>query len=393
MDMPLKDPLAGIKIIDVDTHLSEPEDLWTSRAPAAWKDRVPRMGMLDGEKRWIIDGKYSLGAKGASAVVKRDGSKARDFRFAQWYVDDVHAGCSNTKARVEYMDQEGIWAQIVYPNVMGFGGQRGMQVDPELRLLSIKIYNDAMAEMQEESGQRLFGMALLPWWDMKASLAELQRCHAMGVRGVNTNSDPHKNGLPDLGDPYWDPLWEMCTDLDVPINFHIGASDDTMSWFGDSPWPSLVPGGKLALGSAMMYVSNAKVLGNLIYCGVLERFPKLKFVSVESGIGWIPFMLQALEYQLGETAPDVADKLSMRPIDYFRRNVYACFWFENQDLERLIKDVGVDNCMFETDFPHPTCLYPDSLGYVRKALAGADPELVRKVLSGNAAKLYKLPLV
>jgi predicted TIM-barrel fold metal-dependent hydrolase len=101
-------------------------------------------------------------------------------------------------------------------------------------------------------------------------------------------------------------------------------------------------------------------------------------------------MLQALDYQMGETAPDVAAKLSMKPSEYFRRNFYACFWFEHQDLERLVRDVGVDNVMFETDFPHPTCLYPNSLGWVREAFADTDPEITAKVVSGNAARLYKL---
>jgi len=392
MDMELKDPLAGLKIIDVDTHLSEPPDLWTSRAPAGWRDRLPQMAMVDGERRWVIDGDKILGLRGAASVIRKDGVKDHGQAFHTWNVDQVHPGCSNTKARVEYMDQEGIWAQVVYPNVMGFGGQKGMQVDPELRLMSVKIYNDALAEMQEESGQRLFGMALLPWWDIKESLAEIERCRAMGIRGVNTNSDPHKSGFPDLGERHWDPIWEMCQDLDLPVNFHIGASDDSMSWVGDSPWPSIPSGGKLAIGSAMMYVSNARVLGNLIYSLVPERFPKIKFVSVESGMGWIPFMMQALDYQLGETAEDVSRHMSMKPSEYFKRNFYACFWFENQDLDRLIRDVGVDNCMFETDFPHPTCLYPDSLGYARRALADVDPEIVRKVVCGTASKLYNIPV-
>jgi predicted TIM-barrel fold metal-dependent hydrolase len=392
MNKPMKDPLAGLKIVDVDTHLTEPPDLWTSRAPAALRDRMPQVGMLDGDRRWLVDGKHPMGGRGASSVVRKDGEKARGMEFTAWQAEDVALSCSNTQARLKYMDDEGIWAQIVYPNVLGFGGQKSMNIDPELRSLCVTIYNDYLAQMQEESNQRLLGMALLPWWDIKATVKEIERCAAMGLKGVNTNSDPHRNGLPDLGDAHWDPLWEICSDLNLPINFHIGASDDTMSWFGDSPWPSLPAGGKLALGSAMMYISNAKVLANIIYSGLLDRYPKLKFVSVESGIGWIPFMLQGLDYQLGETAPDVGEKLQMRPLDYFRRNFFACFWFEREDLPDLVKRVGVDNVMFETDFPHPTCLYPDSLGYVRGALEGADPALVGKIMGGNAARVYNLTL-
>ena len=108
-------------------------------------------------------------------------------------------------------------------------------------------------------------------------------------------SDPQNRGLPDLGERVWDPLWEVLSEEQLSVNFHIGASQSSMTWFGDSPWPSLDDERKLALGSAMMYLSNARVIANIIYSGVLERFPDLKIVSVESGVGWIPFFLEALD--------------------------------------------------------------------------------------------------
>jgi predicted TIM-barrel fold metal-dependent hydrolase len=387
-----EDLIAGLKVIDADTHLSEPPDLWLSRAPASLRDRVPQRKVIDGELRWVIDGDFFLGFRGAGSVIKRDGSKARDLRFSNWQVEDVHEGCFDVKARLAFMDQEGIWAQIIYPNILGFGGQAAAKVDPELRLAATQIYNDALAEMQETSGQRLFGMALLPWWDIKLATAEVERCAAMGLRGVNTNSDPHGHGLPDLAEPYWDPLWEVCSHYDLPINFHIGASDESMSWFGNSCWPSQPSQGKMIIGGAMICMANARVLGNIIISGLLDRYPKLKFVSVESGIGWIPFMLRSFEYQIAENAPPPGRELKLTPKEYFQRNMYGCFWFENEDLEPLIRRVGVDNVLFETDFPHPTCLYPDSLGRAREALAGADRELVGKVLSKNAARVYNIDI-
>jgi predicted TIM-barrel fold metal-dependent hydrolase len=384
-------PLAGLKVIDVDTHLSEPPDLWTARAPAALRDRMPQRRVIDGELRWVIDRDHFLGFKGAGSVIRADGVKARDMSFSAWQVEDVHAGCSQVKARVEFMDQEGIWAQIVYPNVLGFGGQAAAKVDPEIRLASTKIYNDYMAEMQAESGQRLFGMALLPWWDIDLAVAELERCAAMGIRGVNTNSDPQGHGLPDLGEAYWNPLWEACSHHDLPINFHIGASDESMSWFGNSCWPSQPTHGKMMIGGALICMGNARVLGNIILSGLLDRYPKLKFVSVESGIGWIPFMLETFAYQMQEVE-QAGQRLSLTPKEYFQRNMYGCFWFEENKVEALIRDIGVDNVMFETDFPHPTCLYPNSLGRVTRALDGAEPGLVRKVLSENAARVYNIAL-
>jgi predicted TIM-barrel fold metal-dependent hydrolase len=295
------------------------------------------------------------------------------------------------------MDELGIWAHIVYPNhgIVGFGGSGLARVpDPELRLLCTQIYNDAMAEMQAESGDRLFPMAMTPYWDIETAVTEVVRAHTLGLKGINTSSDPQNQGCPDLGDRHWDPLWEACSDLRLPVNFHIGASETSSSWFGNSPWPSLSSDQKLALGSAMMYLTNARVLANIIYSGIPERFPDLHFVSVESGIGWLPFLLDALDYQLGETAPGAMETLSMTPSEYFRRQFHGCFWFEvhRDDLAALIDSVGADNVMFETDFPHPTCLYPDSLSVAAAGLANVDAEVRRKVLSDNAAQLYSIPL-
>jgi predicted TIM-barrel fold metal-dependent hydrolase len=291
------------------------------------------------------------------------------------------------------MDELGIHAQIVYPNVVGFGGQRfAGVVDPELKVLCATLYNDAMAEIQEQSGQRMFPMALMPWWDVDAAVAEVGRAHSLGLRGVNTNADPQNDGLPDLADRHWDPLWEACAEYGMPLNFHIGASATSMSWLGTMPWPSLDDERKLALGSLMVMISNFRTIGNLLLSGVLERHPTLKVVSVESGLGWIPFLLEGLDYEISECAPHVAEHLSMPPSAYFRRQVYACYWFERDSMRGALDTVGPDNILFETDFPHPTCLYPDSMTRAAEPLADLDPEVRRKVLSTNAAKLYRIPL-
>ncbi len=383
----------ALRVIDVDTHLTEPHDLWTSRAPSAYRDRVPQVRDVDGQASWTVDN-VVLGPARASSVIRRDGSKALGSReLFELTIDTSHAGASQVRPRLEAMDELGIWAQIVYPNAVGFGGQRFAQVeDLALRNLSTTLYNDAMAEIQEESGNRLFPMALLPWWDIDAAVAEVHRAQRLGLKGFNTNADPQNQGLPDLGEEQWNPLWEAIAASGLPLNFHIGASAQQLSYFGDTPWPSQSDDVKLALGSAMIYLGNARVLGNFIYSGILERYPSMKIVSVESGIGWLPFALEAMDYQLEETAPSARKYLSMKPSEYFARQIYACFWFESYDLMHVIESLGVDHCMFETDFPHPTCLYPDSVSRITKALENADEEFRRKVLSENAVNLYNLPL-
>ncbi len=391
---------SAIKVIDADTHLTEPWDLWTSRAPASIRDRVPQVKDLNGVRCWVIDGDKSIGtgAHPNSAILK-EGGKVRDLdTFLKLRFEDVHTGSSSLKERLQVMDDVGVHAQIVYPNILGFGGQAAAKVDAELRLACVRIYNDAMAELQEASGERLFPMALLPWWDVKEAVAETERCIAMGIRGININSDPHTvkddsgNLIPDLGHEHWFPLWEVCEDKNLPINFHIGASETAIDWMGQQGWPSLSYDLRSGISGAMIFFNNGKVVSNLIYSGILDRFEKLKFVSVESGIGWVPFLMQALDYQNKEIAE--TRKFRKKPSEYFNSNFYACFWFEQgQDVADMIRKVGVDNVLFETDFPHPTSLYPiehleDRLGLPRPAQLSAERyvlNLVAVVLSGAKA--------
>jgi predicted TIM-barrel fold metal-dependent hydrolase len=377
-----------VHVIDSDTHYTEPHDLWTSRAPAKWRDRVPHVMDVDGTPSWIVDD-VVLSRAMPSSVVRADGSKERSADFRFWTIDESHPAAWDVKERLRYMDHEGIWAQILYPNVAGLGSERfGRVTDAELRNLCVTIFNDAMAEIQAESGGRLLPMAMIPWWSVEGSVAEIERTKALGFHGINACAEPHNRGVADLGQPDWNPLWEICSDLRVPINFHVGAGDSAMAWYGSTPWPSHDDDCKVAIGSTMTFLSNAAVIANLVFSGVLERYPDVKVVSVESGVGWIPFLLEALDYQIGETADRTRKLLSMKPSDYVRRQVYGSFWFEKQGVVNAIEAIGPDHILFETDFPHPTCLYPEGAAVGRAAVADLDPAVQRKLLQDNAAELY-----
>jgi predicted TIM-barrel fold metal-dependent hydrolase len=387
---------SSIKVIDADTHLTEPHDMWLKRAPARFKDRVPQVKMLNGQRCWVIDGDKSIGtgAHPNSSVLKQ-GGKVRDLdTFLKLQFEDVHLGSSDVKERIKVMDEAGIYAQIVYPNILGFGGQASAKVDPQLRLVSVQLYNDSMAELQEESGQRLFPMALLPWWDVKEAVKETERCATMGLRGININSDPHMtrddNGdlIPDLGTEHWFPLWEVCEGRNIPVNFHIGGSETAIDWMGQQGWPSLTRDLRSGISGAMIFFNNGKVVSNLIYSGILDRFKGLKFVSVESGIGWVPFLMEALDYQLAEIADTRG--FEKKPSEYFKSNFYGCFWFEKKDISDTLHKVGIDNCLFETDFPHPTSLWP--IDNLEERLSSLTHEDRAKVLGLNAAKLYNIAI-
>ncbi len=361
--------------------------------PGAYADRVPRVEVIDGKDTWVFDGAV-MGAAGTSSVIDRAGDKHLGMSFIGLGYEGMHQGAWDIGPRLQYMDEQGIWAQIVYPNTVGFGGQRFYEnEDADLRLAAVQIFNDASADMQETSGNRLFAMAITPWWDVDETVAEIRRAAAMGLRGVNIGTGPHVHGLPDLSESHWDPMWDACAELAMPVNFHIGASTDTMSWFGTSPWPSRTIDEKLAIGSAMMFLSNSSVIANLIFGGVLERHPDVQFVSVESGIGWIPFFLQSLDYQQQQSVPgSLGTTLSLTPTEYFQRQMHACFWFEEAGVPEAVAALGPDRVLFETDYPHPTCLYPDSLAAAGATVRSLPEASRRKVMSENAARLYRIPV-
>jgi predicted TIM-barrel fold metal-dependent hydrolase len=384
--------LDRVKVIDADTHLTERHDLWTSRAPAGMKDRLPHVAQVDGQATWVV-GDAVLGRAGAGGVVDKHSVKGRSFEaLYEWEIDRVHEAAYDPVARVELMDEIGIWAHVIFPNVVGLGGQSisGAVDDLALRLVCVELYNDANAEMQANSNNRLLPMAVMPAWDVDACVREAQRAKAMGMRGVNLTSDPQDQGAPDLASRAWDPLWEVCDALGLPVHFHIGASLTTMTFFDNYPWPSHDDDTKLAIGGTLLFVGNARVVVNIICSGMLERFPGLKIVSVESGAGWIPFILEALDYEMAENAPQLKAALELSPSEIFKRQMYATIWFERTALAPLVASVGENNIMFETDFPHPTCLYPDPLRSADENMRELSDATKDKILSGNATKLYHL---
>jgi uncharacterized protein len=335
-----------------------------------------------------------LSRHGAAGVIARDGHKESSHRaLHQWEFEEVHVGAWDPDVRLGVMDESGIDAQVVFPSTIGLGGQDlGLVEDEALCRLVIEIYNDRMAEIQAESNDRLLSMPLMPAWDIDLCIAEAQRVAELGMRGVNMTSDPQDLGSPDLANRAWDPFWEVVSDLQLPVHFHIGASVTAMGFFGQYPWESHPENTKLAIGGSLLFIGNARVVTNLILSGMFDRHPDLKMVSVESGVGWIPFILETLDYEMSENAPEELAQLQKLPSEYFRSNLYATFWFENNrnKLSELIEAVGEDSILFETDFPHPTCLYPKPLESVAGKMATLPEETQRKILGENARKLYRL---
>ncbi len=371
-------------IIDCDTHITEPRDVWTARVPAQYVEHVPHVVRNDdGKDIWLLDG-VQIYTAGVTALA----GWPEPFPSGPPTYEDMHPAAYDSNARLALMDGEGIWAQVLYPNVAGFGSQKFLQIkDDVLKLICVEAYNDFLRDWASADARRLITIMSMPFWDVDACVKELERGAAAGHRGVLFTGEPQRFGLPFLGEKYWDPLWSAAQDAGLAIHFHIG-SGDVGNIFSAERVAAHGTAATYAMSSVDLFLKNGLQVSDLLLSGVLPRFPDLKFVSVESGIGWIPFVLEAVDHSYLEARPHRTSEWELLPSEYFRRQVYACHWFETVPMRRLLDDLPVDNLLFETDFPHPTCLYDDVRGRVEEAFGGLDPAMRRKLLWGNAAGLY-----
>ncbi|HVM65909.1 MAG TPA: amidohydrolase family protein [Acidimicrobiales bacterium] len=371
-------------VIDVDTHLTEPPDVWTSRVPSRYVERVPHMVRNDaGRDIWVVDDEH-LSTVGYTAVA----GWPTPFPDAPPTLEDCLPAAYDAAARVRMMDELGIWAQVLYPNVAGFGSQRFLQLrDDDLKLVCVRAYNDFLRDWASEAPERLITIMSVPFWDIDAAVAEVERSAHAGHRGILFTGEPQRFGLPFLGEHHWDRLWAVAQDAGLPVHFHIGSGD-----VGSSYTPERAaahgPAATNAYTSIEMFLKNGLQVADLITSGVLPRFPRLQFVSVESGIGWVPFVLEAADHGYLAGRVNHECEWDMLPSEYFRRQVYACYWFERVAPARLLGEIPVDRILFETDFPHPTCLYGNVREQIEASLAAATPDARRKILWENAAALY-----
>jgi predicted TIM-barrel fold metal-dependent hydrolase len=382
----LRPELAGIKIVDCDTHITEAPDLFTSRAPAKFKDKVPFQKRVNGVDRWYV-GDRNFGSLGGN-VIRADNNKLLG-RLAFPKLEQAHPGGHLTKERLKAMDDMGVYAQICYQNsgVTQAGSLMSLG-DNELAVEIIKMYNDASAERQVESNQRLFTLAHLPLWDQKALNSEARRVLDNGLKGFVLPDTPEKLGIPAFDQPYWAEFFELISERGAPINFHLNAATNP----NDLVWETFAFEQKLSVVATMFSIGNAATLGNWMVSGMLDRYPKLKIGLIESGMGWVPFAVEALEHQFQEMLPNKQRfNLQKKPWEYFRDHFWVTYWFEKVGPKQLLETIGVDKVLFETDFPHPTSLYPGVQDHVMETLGGYTPEIRKKVLETNAVKLYNLP--
>ena len=379
--------MAFTTFIDADTHITEPADLWTSRVSSKWADQVLHVKQdNEGTNAWFVGDK-----KVANAPSGVFAGWTGKFPNSPPTYEAAHPASFDVHERLKMMDETGVYAQVLYPNVAGFASQRFLQLgEPELMLECVRAWNDFQIDWISVAPERFVANASIPFWDVEESVKEIERVAQRGIRGILFTGDPQSHGQPLLGDHHWDPLWNVATDTGLPISFHIGSGDFTD---GFTPERLKVDGPEVtyARTSTTLFLSNGLQMADLLVSGVLPRFPELKFVSVESGIGWVPFCLESVDYHfLAADVPSARPEFTMLPSEYFRRQVYACYWFEKIAPRKLIDDIGEDNILFETDFPHPTCLYGNVQETIESGLEGQSETTRRKILWENSAKLYKI---
>jgi predicted TIM-barrel fold metal-dependent hydrolase len=387
-------------IIDTDVHLTEPPDLWTSRMASKWGDLIPHVKWDEGRQSecWFVGDRLISGltigvvnnGPAGEPVIREDEFPNMPKRW-----EDVHPSQYDPVERAKVMDAVGVTMAALYPN-LGFVGPDIYHVAKEQTLdfqtEAIRAYNDYQLEWNREAPGRYITLAAIPYWSVEESVKEIHRAAADGHKGLVTTGMPQMHGQPYLADKHWDPVWSAAQETGLPISFHAGGGDFSRHWneqrFAVEGFSAMT-----ARAPVCFFFDNATQMADLLFSGVLPRFPELKFVSVESGIGWIPFCLESCDthfkkYSVQRERPEYGDLL---PSDLFRRQVYANYWFEDVNLD-VMQRVGLDNILFETDYPHPTCLFLDEVGEAVAKLDAVDTEIREKILWRNAAALYGLEL-
>jgi uncharacterized protein len=381
--------LKGIRIIDCDTHFTEPPDLFQRDAPASMKARLPRVVRVKGADRWFI-GDKDFGSIGGN-VIRKDRNKLLG-KLAFTTYDEIHPGSYLVKPRLEEMDRMGVWAQICFQNGgLTQGGSLVALNDEDLAMTVIRGFNDACAERMRESGGRIHCMATLPYWDKDLMNAEMRRILDLGIKGIVLPDRPERLVAGYLAEdgkvnPFWEEVFDVCNATGTPLNFHINSSLDATS----AVWDNLKFTQKLPITAMLHTLGVAATMSNFMVSGILDKYENLKIGLIESGIGWVPFVLEMLEHQFDEMRTVEDHNLQRRPKEYFAKNFWVSFWFETFAPQHMLQEIGVDRVMFETDFPHPTSLYPGVQQKVAASLSTCDFATRKRVLESNAAELYNL---
>ncbi len=373
-------------IIDSDAHVNEPPDLWQTRVPEKWKERAPKVLHTEKGDIWSFDDGKRLRPLGLTAT---SGLSFLQFQPAGLTYETIRPGSFEPKARLEDLDIDGIYAQILYPSVTLSGASMYAE-EPELQRLCVRAYNEWLAEFAEGSGGRLVPLAIMPTTNVKDAVAELEWALAHGHKGAVISTFPNGSLSPSDED---EPFWALARQHDLPISIHIGSFMRPTGG-GTAPAKQIDMQSLAFLGRAGEAKAGGHalpVVSDLLFAGIWETYPDLKIVLVESNIGWIPTLLEQtddmfLRYRFFTKA---VEQMKSMPSAIFRRQFWATFMIDTVGME-LRHRLNLDHIMWSTDYPHTGCDWPNSRTVIERVFRGIPKDQVKKFLCDNVRDLYHL---
>ena len=369
-----------VQAISVDDHVVEPSHVFVDHIEPRFRDRAPRIVERDGAEGWLWEDRfYPLMFQGNAQTRKfRPGEAGRgDDLFARRYEDMIPAAF-DVHERVKAMDEDGVWAELLFPTFPRFAGTQFLEADDkELALAMVRAWNDWMIdEWCAAHPERFIPQTLVPLWDVTAAVAEIERCADKGSRAVLFVENPHPLGLPSFPTGHWRSVFEACNETGLPLSMHIGTSSGLIR-----PSPETTP----SVGIALCGINSMSALGDLIFNGL----PNCRVALSEGGAGWAPYVLERLDYTWERSRYEGLQNTTP-PSEVFAEHVWVCmisdrYAIRNRDL------IGVDKIMWEADFPHNDSNWPNSRKILVDALVDVPDEEAQRIAELNARALYRFP--
>ncbi|MCD4533057.1 amidohydrolase [Nocardioides sp. cx-169] len=400
--MPLQDHM---QIVSVDDHLIEHPRVFSDRLPKKFVAEGPRIVEDEqGRHVWHMEDDV-FPYIGLNAVA---GKEPSEFGMEPLRFDDMIPGCYDPVARVKDMDLDGVQAACCFPSFPGFGGRVFLRAkDKELGLACIRAWNDFhIDEWCASAPGRYVPLAILPLWDVQASVEELRRVASKGVRTVSFPDSPVPLGMPSFHSDHWDPLWAVFEETGIPVSLHFGSG-------------SFVPGfsasaSALAKGGAFKSVSERMDLGeakdeaptavsfalyatnlmwttvDLIFSGKLQKFPGLKFMLAEGGIGWMPYIAERADAVWERHRYYQPIDFDQRPSELLRKHFWGCYITDEFGLKNR-HEIGIDRICVEVDYPHSDSVWPNSRKLIGESLLDVPDDEVHRIVELNARDVFNFP--
>ena len=375
------------KRISADCHLDMiwlPPDLFTSEAPREFKDRMPFVTEGPKGKEWVASNGASFGlvaGVGSAGQPYVPGKQHRADRMAEaGLYEDGKKGLRRPgvpELRAKELDRDGVDAEVIYGVLAAAAKLNHAEASAEM----LRIYNDFIHGFCKVYPHRMIGLACLPFCNIDAAVKEVYRVAKQGARGVELSCSWD---MTPMWHPMWDPLWAAINETQLPLHFHTFPSVDPKlraQYTGNT---------LLALrfsSICMFQITLGDILTALMGAAVFERFPKLRVVFGESGIGWLPYLIDRMDNEYLDQYRDI--KLKLLPSEYWRRQCRATFQYDRIGT-KLIEDMGVETLMWGSDYPHPDGIWPDSSEYIAKQFSHLPADVTHKIVCENAGKFYGL---